>query len=338
MKADLRTYILGGKVSDPMLSPDGPCFTSIVKTSDMVFTPSLVGEMAALWATVMIMRESVSQTDFYFDDYVFIDTVSAGGEARGLKYRSNFNELDWWSNQFSTIAAIEEAMASKERNTLAVSVNHGISMIAALDWFVSRFRCRPPPIASIGSNRKATISNPDELKGLSPSEKNAINAMRKFEASRFAFMESDGFVELEPEKKPEEEKKPEPTEKKEETVAPVVVKPGTQWGDREEHYSYIDIMRMPAPDGFRDEDRAMLDKFKRIMARFVPVCPPIKSKFIEPNYKSLGEQLFAINQVLQRTTFPDPDMVVRKEEEMRAEAIRKKREEAKNGQPGAAPG
>ena len=92
---------------------------------------------------------------------------------------------------------------------------------------------------------------------------------------------------------------------------------------------------MAAPDGFRDEDRRGLKRFRDYVAQAAHAVGPLTSRWLEVNDAVLGRRLFAFHALFVAASFPNAEAARRREEELKAAHERAQREAKENAKGGS---
>ena len=345
MKIEYRSYVLGGKLVDPAAMPGSePIYTTCVPVSDLIFVPHETGDLVALWALVMCWRDAMRAVEAYFPDFRYVDRLLSGTESRQFTYRSNFRELNWWEGRLPVLIEMELAVNRGEFVGFAVDLAPGMAGVSALDWFVQRYRCRPANIADNSDQPREAAGDVDMLSlnsgdtplQLSEQERRSIEAMRYYERTNFDFLYRAG-QQIEPDPVEAEKPKTEPDSagKAPKTADKEAPEVKYQTLDEIDQFLSIDVERVAAPDGFRDEDRRGLKRFRDYVAQAAHAVGPLTSRWLEVNDAVLGRRLFAFHALFVAASFPNAEAARRREEELKAAHERAQREAKENAKGGS---
>ncbi len=331
MKVQYRSYIKGGEVLNGDRASNQKIFTAVLPVSEIVLQPNEPGDLIALWALVMCMRDVLRETEKYFGDFRYVDSVLAGTERREIPHESPLTELNWWEDKLPLLIDCERKLVANEYVGIAVDADYAMVAVTAVNWFVDRYRCRPPEVATgkileeEPAVDEAGLSQQDMIKdtglgnmiGLSESEKKAISALTEFDESNFRFLANTAGM---------FDGSPQPQQESVEAVAPKQVHRDDRY---DTYFGYLEIRSAVSADGFRVEDRKALARFQSYVARARQHIEPLEARWLKkPDVSNtvLGQRLFAYWQVLE-SSFPNADAARRRLEELNAEKERVRREE-----------
>ncbi len=354
MKFDFQTYKLGGRVLDERLrAPDRSEFTTLIPVHDGVLTAHHEGDFVGAWAMAMCMRDALLRVESVFPDYQYVDQISAGGESRKIVYDSPIAQLHWWQDRFDQIVEWEKQVVKQKRVSVAVDIEYAIVLCQAVDWFITRCRCRPPGLAEGVSSELDKRAENESGEGslgvniseksgenLAPHERRSVDALRAFETSKLAFL--DEFTVAGSARMMEEVVRP-PADPLEREILGAInngVFNRELEGDDQMMFGHLLIQRSQQSDGYREEDRKMLDRFRRYVEKAAPAVPPLKARWIQKDNIDLGRAIFQFGQLLFNSSLPNPEVARLREEELAAEKARKTREaeEKRNGTRGGGGG
>ena len=342
MKFDFRTYIRGGEILESTLLTGGTrAFTRVIPTADAVLTPHEVGDLIAGWAMTMCMRDKLAEIESTFPNFEVVDKLVARDTSRTFTYDSPLQDLHWWEERLGSLIEMEACLVDRQYVGLAVDHPHAMGMVAAIDWFIQRHKCRPPGVGE-GLHRysdalqketqmqspssSATIANlpPVGIDSLAKGDRRAVEAIRVFDESEFDFL---GDL-VTPQKKHEQSKE---DAKEHELARKQAEELGLQTSataDEVDEWAYgaVKAARAVAPDGFREEDRRALDRFRRYVGLAVNRVEPLKARWIDVEYVELGQRLFSLAQLLFTSSFPNAESAKLREEELQATRARAERE------------
>jgi hypothetical protein len=292
------------------------------------------------------MRDSLVKVEGTFPDFKYADKLHAKGQARSFHYNSPLPQLHWWQERLPMLLEMEKRMVFHEYVAVAVNPDHGLALLAAVEWFIKRHHCRPPGIAeglqgvdllketemnTDPSDRSLTELPKTGMDGLSPADRRSVESVRAYEESDFSFL--DDLLPQGQKKAAPEGNEAEPPVEPAESEIKIDPKEFTALDDIDRHFfGSVGVQRAEAPDGFRQEDRDGLNRFRQYVALSVKEVTPLKARFLEGPDKELGQKLFAYGQLLFSASFPNADSAKMREEDMAAERARVEREAEEKAQ------
>lgn len=302
------------------MDPKKYVHTATVPVSDIVLTPHEVGDLAALWAMVMCHRDSLIRVEGFFPTFRFSDRIDSAGKSITINHDSPLSYLKWWETKMDLIRKLEGECLLEQYVAIAMDVEPAMAAIASVDWFITRYRCRPPDVSSAGGvlpgrESEDVILTPDSdaSQSLQPHERLAIDTVRNFDQSGFDHLSRFGEVSNDV--------------LQDDSLASEVASASVpRVVEHDSADMPLTVERTAAKDGYREEDRLALQRFREYIKLVAHDIPPILNRWQGSTNLLLGQKLFAYSQLLFASSFPNAEAARRREEEIKAEKERQKRE------------
>jgi len=299
VKIEYVSYLPGGFYQKDEATPG--YHTRSVKAAHYALRmePKDSGSFLALWACVCCRFDELHKAESLVGEYSMDDVLDLGPEGSfPVKYASPLRMLAWWRPKLPFFLDWE-LYGINNAVSVYMNVPHGNALVESLHWFVASAKCQPGGLSYELAGFDKT--HPEDAGSESESGKWADLNMKAIESRGYlkggrlkigSVLQALNLVSV-----------------------PQVVNPEPKIG----------------ADGFLEQHRALMRKFRQLLAPYAGQIPALVSRFVETTDTQLGVSMADMFGVLMRSSFPDVFTAERDLESLRAEQARVAREKAKKG-------